>query len=100
MLGVGRRVDVYGVPLGAMARAEMPVIINGLRAAGISADMAFGGRGLKGAMKGADRARARFALLLGEEELSQGSVAVRDLDARAQTSVPREGLVEFLAGQL
>ena len=32
-----------------------------LRRAGVAADMAFGGKGLKGAMKGADRSGARFA---------------------------------------
>ena len=37
-----------------------------LRAQGVSTDLAYGGRGLKGAMKGADRSGARFALVLGD----------------------------------
>lgn len=99
-LGVGRRVDVYGVPLGDDARGHMPLVINRLRQHGISADMAFGGRGLKGAMKGADRARARFALVLGQDELAGGTITVRDLSARDQEAVPMDEVVEYLAARL
>ena len=55
--------------MGAQAAQRMSLLVDALRASGISADMAYGGRGLKGAMKGADRAGARYALVLGENEL-------------------------------
>ena len=85
--GVERRVDVFGVAMGTEAAQRMSLLIDALRAAGISADMSYGGRGLKGAMKGADRAGARFALVLGESELEAGEVAVKDLAAHTQQSV-------------
>ena len=81
---VESRVDVFGVALGAAAKRTMSTLINDLRKAGISADMSFGDRGLKGAMKGADRAGARFALVLGEQELENGTVALKDLAAHEQ----------------
>ncbi|WKD59187.1 histidine--tRNA ligase [Corynebacterium caspium] len=86
-LGVHRRVDVYGIPLGEAARKEMVKVIDKLRAQGIAADMVYGSRGLKGAMKGADRARARYALVLGDEELAAGTIALRDLDAHQQENI-------------
>ena len=49
--------------------------------------MAYGGRGLKGAMKGADRAGAKYALVLGDRELESGEVAVKDLAAHTQETV-------------
>ena len=82
--GVESRVDVFGVALGSAAKRTMTTLINDLRKAGISADMSFGDRGLKGAMKGADRAGARFALVLGEQELENGTVALKDLAAHEQ----------------
>ncbi len=85
--GVEERVAVYGVALGAAAKKKMVSIINDLRKAGISADMSFGDRGLKGAMKGADRANARFALVLGDQELESGTVALKDLRAHEQHDV-------------
>ena len=85
--GVERRVDVFGVGIGEAAQARMALLIDELRAAGLSADMAYGGRGLKGAMKGADRAGAKYALVLGDRELESGEVAVKDLAAHTQETV-------------
>ena len=53
------RCDVFGVPLGDAARSRLVVIAAGLRRAGVRVDLAYGGRGLKGAMKAADRSGAR-----------------------------------------
>ncbi|WP_342319840.1 histidine--tRNA ligase [Corynebacterium mayonis] len=85
--GVDSRVDVFGVAIGLAASKRMSTLIDAIRAAGISADMSYGGRGLKGAMKGADRAQARYALVLGERELEAGTVAVKDLAAHTQVDV-------------
>ncbi|MDU2585715.1 MAG: histidine--tRNA ligase [Corynebacterium sp.] len=97
---VESRVDVFGVALGAAAKRTMSTLINDLRKAGISADMSFGDRGLKGAMKGADRAGARFALVLGEQELEDGTVALKDLAAHEQHDVKVSDLVSVLAREM
>ncbi|UBI06094.1 histidine--tRNA ligase [Corynebacterium falsenii] len=96
----GRRVDVYGVALGAQAKARMAKVINDLRQAGVSADMSYGDRGLKGAMKGADRAGALYALVLGESELDNGTIAVKDLQAHDQTDVDINSVVGELQSRL
>ncbi|MDK4229717.1 histidine--tRNA ligase [Corynebacterium tuberculostearicum] len=98
--GVESRVDVFGVALGSAAKRTMTTLINDLRKAGISADMSFGDRGLKGAMKGADRAGARFALVLGEQELENGTVALKDLAAHEQHDVKVSDLVSVLAREI
>lgn len=81
------RVDVFGIAIGDEARVKMSKLIDELRAAGVSADMSYGQRGLKGSMKGADRAGARYALVLGERELEAGEVAVKNLAEHSQESV-------------
>lgn len=98
--GSDSRVDVYGIALGTAAKRRMTGIINDLRKAGIAADMSFGDRGLKGAMKGADRAGARFALVLGDQELENGTVAVKDLAAHEQRDVELSRLVAILGRDL
>lgn len=98
--GDERRVDVYGVALGEDARRRMVALVNELRNAGVSADMSYGGRGLKGAMKGADRANARFALVLGESELAAGEVQVKDLSAHEQRAVVLSDVAGELAREL
>ena len=81
------RCDVFGVPLGDAARSRLVVLAAALRQAGVRVDLAYGGRGLKGAMKAADRSGARFALVLGERDLEAGQVGLKDLATGEQTPV-------------
>lgn len=95
-----KRVQVYGVPLGDDARRRMFLLVDELREAGLSADMAFGGKGLKGAMKGADRSGAAYALILGERDLAAEAVQVKDLATAEQAEVPLAQVVKFLKGKV
>ncbi len=88
-----RRVEVFGVPLGEAARDHLVGIVGALRRGGIRADLAYGGRGLKGAMKAADRSGARYALVLGDRDLEAGMIQLKDLSDGSQTEVPLDGAV-------
>lgn len=96
----GSRVDVFGVAMGAEAKRTMVRLIDAFRAAGVRADMSYGDRGLKGAMKGADRAGAKFAVVLGDRELEQGTAALKDLKAHEQEDVSLESLVDVVKARL
>ncbi|GAB90295.1 histidine--tRNA ligase [Gordonia rhizosphera] len=87
------RCRVFGVPLGAEAKAELVDVAGRLRAAGISVDLAYGDRGLKGAMKAADRSGARLALVLGDRELAERRIEVKDLSTGEQHEVALDELV-------
>ncbi|MEU6787066.1 histidine--tRNA ligase [Nonomuraea angiospora] len=100
VLDTPARCEVYGVALGDEAARSMFKLVSELRAAGVAADMSFGGKGLKGAMKGADRSGARFALILGERDLAAKAVQVKDLTTAEQTEVPLAEVVDVLKGKL
>ena len=91
--GDAARCDVFGVPLGDAAKTELVVLAARLRANGIRTDLAFGGRGLKGAMKAADRSGARCALVLGDRDLEESSVGLKDLRTGEQRQVPLADVV-------
>lgn len=86
-IGDQARCDVYCVPLGESAKSRLVAVAGGLRNAGVRVDMAYGGRGLKGAMKAADRSGARFALVLGERDLESGSAQLKELATGEQRAV-------------
>jgi histidyl-tRNA synthetase len=67
-----------------------------LRAHGVSADLSFGDRRLGKQLGAADRAGARFAVILGEEELASNTVTVKDLKAGDQRRMPRDELTRYL----
>ena len=71
-----------------------------LRRAGVRVDLAYGGRGLKGAMKAADRSGARFALVLGDRDLEAGQVGLKDLATGEQAPVPLDGVVDAVVAAL
>ncbi|GIH94378.1 histidine--tRNA ligase [Planobispora siamensis] len=96
---IGERVQVYGVPLGEEARRRMFLLVTELRRAGLTADMSFGGKGLKGAMKGAGRSGARYALVLGERDLAAQAVQLKDLTTAEQTEVPLAEVADILKGK-
>jgi histidyl-tRNA synthetase len=94
------RCEVYGVPMGEAARRRLVVLAAQLRKAGVRVDLAYGGRGLKGAMKSADRSGARYTLVLGGRDLDEGTVGVKDMASGEQISVPLDGVVDELAARL
>ena len=96
----GTGCQVFGVPLGEDAHADVLTLVTALRRAGVRADMAFGGRGLKGAMKAADRSGAAFAVLIGAEERRNETVRIKDLKSGDQHDVAATEATQWLLGRL
>ena len=64
-----------------------------LRLAGLRTDRAFDGRSMKSQMKAAGRSGARVAVIVGSQEVADGTATVRDLGRGEQEIVPRDQLV-------
>jgi histidyl-tRNA synthetase len=90
------RVDAYIVPLGDDARRRAVVLAAALRADAVRVDVSYGGRGLKGAMKGADRSGAAYAVVLGERDIESGVAQVKDLVSGMQEAVPLEAVTAYV----
>lgn len=67
-----------------------------LRRANISADMNFLTSSFKSQMGRANKLGARFALILGEEELKNGTVAVKDMQKSTQETIKKDDIVHYL----
>ena len=93
----GHLVDVFFVALSPEARLPAFALAASLRAEGLSCDLDYMDRSAKGQFKQADRAGARFALVLGEEELAAGVCSLRDMTSGEQQTISIvEGLDELL----
>jgi len=92
-------VTVYVVPLGEAAERRAFGLVTQLRRTGVATDVALGGRGLKGAMKAADRSGARYALILGERDLAGGVAQIKELATGEQSAVNLDEVVAQLAGR-
>jgi histidyl-tRNA synthetase len=75
------------IPVAEAQEAAALALIRQLRAAGVVAEIAYKGN-LKRRMERANKLSARAALILGETEVAEGVVQLRDLDAGTQESLP------------
>jgi histidyl-tRNA synthetase len=80
-------VHVYVVALGERAQRAALKLTTDLRRRGIGADFDVMGRSMKGQMKDASRSGARWAVILGEQEMATGTATVKDLENSEQTNL-------------
>ncbi|WP_327322302.1 histidine--tRNA ligase [Streptomyces sp. NBC_01210] len=80
--------SVFAVPLGEEARRVLFGLVTELRRAGVAADFSYGAKGLKGAMKSANRSGARYTVVAGERDLAEGVVQLKDMQSGEQSPVP------------
>ena len=84
---------MFGVPLGEQAKLRLAVLAARLRAAGVRVDLAYGDRGMKGAMRAADRSGASIALVAGDRDIEAGTIGVKDLSTGEQVDVAADAVV-------
>ena len=88
--------SVYAVALGEEAKNVLFAKVTELRRAGVATDLAFGVKGIKNAMKSADRSGARWALVAGDRDLAEGVVQLKDMTTGEQSPVALDALVTTL----
>jgi histidyl-tRNA synthetase len=72
------------------------VLLDELRRAGLSAQCDYRTTSLKTHLRQADRAKCRYAILLGDDEAARGSIILRNLQSKAQEVLPLAGLASAL----
>jgi histidyl-tRNA synthetase len=95
-LSPGTAPPVFIATAGEQLEEEALVLAAELRNSGIAAETELMGRNLKGQMKFAGRKGYRYVVILGEKELSQNLVALRDMKSGEQYELTRSQLAERL----
>ena len=91
---------VFLAHLGPLAGREALRLADMLRRTGVGTWVAFGERGLRSQLREAGKRGARYAVILGEDELAAGTATVRDMQAGEQVSVALAELVEWLKARV
>ena len=92
--------DLFVAALGEEARRLVLPLVRNLRRHGLMVDLDHEGRSLKAQLKQANRLRARFALIIGEKELQEGKVLLRDMTTGAQEPLAQAELESALLKRL
>jgi len=80
--------DYYGIALDEASARQLRQVATQLREGGARVVVDLDPRSLKSLLKAADRSGADQALIIGESEVSDGTVIVRDLRAGTQVTIP------------
>ncbi|MFB4166575.1 histidine--tRNA ligase [Virgibacillus sp. JSM 102003] len=99
-MSIDDRLDCFIVAVGDEAEKEAVRLLHELRRSGIQADKDYQGRKMKAQFKAADRFKAKYVLILGEDEIERKIVNVKELDTGEQLEVPIEQLVEKMHEKL
>ena len=99
-LAVPASIGVYAVAFSDDVRPAAFAVAEGLRRAGVPAELDLAGRSPKGQFKQAGRGGARFAVLLGLDELADGVVRLKDLAGGGEEDVAAADLPALVAGRL
>ena len=84
--------------VGDEAMAKAITLASEIRGRGASALLARPQRSLKGQLRQASALGARYAVILGSDELLRGEVTLRDMESGQQQAQPREEFLEFVDG--
>jgi histidyl-tRNA synthetase len=88
--------DLFIIPLGEESKSFSLTLAESIRSQGFSVELAFGGRSLKGSMKGADKSGARFVLVIGENEIGSTSFELKRMSDGVLISVKMSELTTVL----
>lgn len=92
----GPRADAFFVTLDRAAEPMADQLASEARRAGLRVEQDYEGRSMRAQMKLADRSQARYALLIGSDELAKKSVSAKHLVTGEQVEVQFEDLVDWL----
>ncbi|MBN1258463.1 histidine--tRNA ligase [Candidatus Peregrinibacteria bacterium] len=87
-------VDVFVAQLGLIAKKKALPLLNELREKGINTVGAVGQASIKSQMGLADRIQAKYSLIMGQIEVQEGTIILRDMKKGSQETIPFEGIVD------
>ena len=93
-----KKLDLYVASTSEGAYSDAFSTVIALREGGVSCDIDFQGRSLKAQMRQADKKKARFTAIFGDEELKSGEVVLRDMKTSEQKNVKLKELARIVKG--
>ena len=93
-------IDLYMVSLGEKASQVNFHLAQSFRQKGFKVELDYLGRSLKAQMKAADREKARYAVIIGDSELENDEIIVRQMASSEQVSMPLADIVNYLEERL
>ena len=80
------------IPIGEESKVFVVKVLDELRNSGLRADMSYGDRALKGALKAADKVEAKYVIVIGSDEISSGKAQLKNMSSGIEKEVRLDSL--------
>ncbi len=85
--------DVFFIPIGDAAKKQVYQLVYSLRGQGISAEYDLNARSVKAQMKYADKIGAKYTVVIGDDEIAQGSYPVKNMSNGETVNVAPDEII-------
>ncbi|TDL82185.1 histidine--tRNA ligase [Peribacillus frigoritolerans] len=95
-LPIEQSIDCFVVALGDKAKDRSVSLVYELRKAGLTAEKDYEDKKMKAQFKAADRYKAKFVAVLGEDELERNIISVKNMETGTQVEVLIDELTAYI----
>lgn len=96
----GKKLDAYAFSMSTNAKSYMLSLVNNLRMNGFNVDLDYLERNMKNNFKHADKLKAKFIIIIGDDEVTNKIITVKNNETKEEFKVKLENIVEFLDEKL
>lgn len=100
VLGEESSLDAYVLCLSENVQLQALQIVTQLRAAGYRSECEFMNRSFKAQFKTVDRKHAKTAIIVGEDDINNGTVNIKNTQTRTQESVALDDIIDYMDAML
>lgn len=94
-LDIEENFDLFIVTMGEEADRYAVKLLNDLRKNGVKADKDYLNRKIKGQMKQADRLNAKYTIVIGDQELENNSIAIKNMTTGESENIQLDKLINY-----
>ena len=95
-LPIEDKLDVYVIPVTEKEKEYSISLVNTLRMSGFSVDMDYMSRNVKGNFKQADRLCAKVVIIVGEDEINQGYLSIKNNINNTEDKIDNDYIINYL----
>ena len=88
--------DIFVIAMDEKYMKNAVGLVNQIRQSGLSADMSFQGGSMKSQMRSANKLNARYVMILGEDEIKNSEIALKNMSNGTQEKVPQLRVKDIL----
>ncbi|WP_100371991.1 histidine--tRNA ligase [Bacillus sp. FJAT-45037] len=96
---LGNQLDCFVVTLGEKAKEKSVELLYQLRQAGLKADKDYLDKKMKAQFKAADRLNVRYTAILGDNELEENRINVKNMETGEQVEIALDSFITYMKEQ-